>query len=579
MKKKLISSAFIILMMTISACSNKNTVSSVSSESKIESSSISSVESKSASESTTSEISSEPSSESTEPPIIDNSGFKNINDEEPFEIHTDLQKAFLEYDDGYGKCPTDLYPDGTKHLSDSNPITLTWNYELPEGKEVSKYSVIFGQEKDLSDGYQVDSDNVNEDTISFYNPFLGRNYYKLIATFTDDTTDETPIRRFEVDSTYPRNLTIAGMTNCRDVGGRVTEDGAVIKQGLIYRTSGKNQNGSLTDATKEEMINHLGVKNEINLAGDSNSYNLNLEGTTLITSCRMDTSSTGGFHHFSRNTEAVKNFFEFIADSDNYPLYYHCKIGTDRTGLCSVLLSGLLGVSLDEIYQDYLFSNFGKIGEKRGIGTGDSHDMLKYINDILEISGESFKNKVYNTLLAIGLSRETLDTVIANLTIGDAPSGNDDGQVIATGEALTGNNVTVNLDTSERSHPDAYYVLNDSSESVEYTFNVSRAFSGQVIAYLGNSDASTTLKIADAISCEIDSDDMEIRDVTYKDARMGKCTVNGTSRMNYFPVILGTIDLDAGEHTVEISGKGKVMNIAGIYIFNNATAGGDNGVD
>ena len=515
--------------------------------------------------------------ESTEAPIVDNSGFKNINEDEEFEIHTDLQKAFLEYEGGYGKCPTDLYPDGKQHLSDSLPITLTWNYELPEGKEVSKFSVVYGQEKDLSDGYKVDGDA--ENTISFYNPFLGTNYYKLIATFTDESTDETPIRHFEVNSSYPRNLTIEGMTNCRDMGGRVTEEGGRIRQGMIYRTSGKNQNGSLTDATTEEMVNHLGVKNEINLAGDSSSYNLKLQGTTLIESCKMDTSSTGGFHHFSRNAEAVKNFFEFLADENNYPVFYHCKIGTDRTGVCSVLLAGLLGASLDEIYQDYLFSNFGKIGEKRGIGTGDSHDMLKYVNDLLEMSGESFKNKVYNTLLAVGLSRETLDKVISILTIGPAPKGNDNNQVIARADVLNASGVTIKEDTSDRSHPDNYFVLDCSDQSVSYSFEVKKAFTGQIVAYLGNSDASTTKKIADAISCDIDNTDIGIRDVTYKDARMGKCTVSGSSRMNYFPVVLGTFDLSEGNHTITITGTSNVMNLGGIYIFDNATAGGDNGVN
>ena len=514
---------------------------------------------------------------STEASIVDPSGFKNVNDKEAFEIHTDLQKAFLEYDGSYATIPADMYPDGTANLSDSNPITLTWDYELPEGKEVSSYSVIFGQKSDLSDGYRVLGDT--EESITFSNPFLGTNYYKLIATFADGSTDESLIHTFEVNSKYPRNLTISGMTNCRDMGGRVTEDGTKIKQGMIYRTSGKNQNGSLTDATTEEMINHLGVKNEINLAGDSDSYNLKLEGTTLISSCKMDTSSTGGFHHFSRNTEAVKNFFTILSDEDNFPLFYHCKIGTDRTGLCSVLLSGLLGVSLDEVYQDYLFSNFGKIGEKRGIGTGDSHDMLKYVNDLLTFSGASFKNKVYNVLLSIGLSRETLDKVISNLTEGPAPKGNDAKQVIARADALTASGVEATTDTSDRKHPDTYYVLDSADKSVSYSFDVSSAFTGQVVAYLGNSDASTSKKIGDAITCEIDGNDLEIRDLTYKDARMGKCTVSGSSRMNYFPVILGTAELSQGNHTIQITGSSETMNIGGIYIFDNATAGGSNGID
>ena len=500
--------------------------------------------------------------------IVDKSGFKNINEKDDFEIHTAAQKTFLSYNGEYDKMPDDQYPDGKEHLSDSAPITLTWNYELPEGKEVSKFSVVFGQKSDLSDGYRVDGGA--ENSISFYNPYLGKNYYRLIATFTDQSTDETIIRNFTVDEKYPRNLTISGMTNCRDIGGRVLENGNRIKQGLVFRTSGKNQNGSLTDATTEEMVNHLKVKNEINLAGDSNSYNLNLEGTTLITSCRMDTSSTGGFHHLSRNTEAVKNFFNFLADENNYPVFYHCKIGTDRTGVCSVLLNGLLGVSVNEIYQDYLFSNFGKIGEKRGIGTGDSHDMMKYMNDLLAMPGKNFQEQVYNILLAIGVSAENLNAIIRNLTEGKVSERDLSNEVVARAEVLTPSGVTISQDSSERSHPNNYFVLNSNSQSVSYTFNTKKAFTGKVFAYLGNSDASESKKIADAISCQFDNDDIAINDITYKNARMGKCTVNGSSRMNYFPVLLGTIEISKGEHTIVITGTSNEINLGGIYIFDSA---------
>ena len=505
------------------------------------------------------------------------SNFKNFNDDEDFEIHTAEQKAFLAYSGDYVNMPDEAYPDGKQHLSDSNPITLTWDYTVPEGKEVAKYSIVYGQQKDLSDGYRIDGSS--EKTISFYNPYLGRNYYKVIANFTDESTDESLVRWFEVDETYPRNLTISGMTNCRDIGGRTLANGNKIKQGLIFRTSGKNQNGSLTDATTEEMVGHLKVKNEINLAGDSNSYNLSLEGTTLIQSCRMDTSSTGGANanHLSRNAEAAKNFFNILADSNNYPLFYHCKIGTDRTGLCSVLLGGLLGASLNEIYQDYLFSNFGKIGEKRGIGTGDSHDMLKYMDDILRFSGETFQEKVYNVLLSIGVSHETLDTVISNLTEGKIAKRNSEKEVVARAEKLTAQGVNITTDDSERNHPDSYFVLDSDSQSVSYAFNAKKAYTGQVVAYLGNSDNSETKKIADAIDCELDNADIEIVDQTYYQARMGKCTVSGSSRMNYYPVILGTVDISKGEHTITIKGTSNTMNLGGIYIFDNASAGGSNG--
>ena len=503
--------------------------------------------------------------ESKEQEPVDQSGFSDITDGEPFEIHTEAQKAFLSYTGNYEKCPDNLYPDGQANLSDSLPIKLEFEYDAEADKELKNYSIVFGQEKDLSDGYKVDG--TTDKSITFYNPYLGKNYYKLVANYTDGTTDETLIRSFTVSSSYPRNLTIEGMTNCRDIGGRTTVDGGTIKQGLIYRTSGKNQNGSLTAKTTEEMVNHLKVKNEINLAGDSDSYNLKLENTTLIDKCKMDTSSTGGYNHLSRNAEAAKNFFLTLDDENNYPLFYHCKIGTDRTGVCSVLLAGLLGISENEIFQDYLFSNFGKIGEKRGIGTGDSHDMKKYFDDILAMPGESFKNKVYNTLLAIGLSRETLDHIIDFLTEGDKPTGNDNGQIIARADVLTPTNVAVSTNTNPRENPDKYYVLNAAGQSVSYTFTSEKAFTGTVYAYLGNPEASTSKKIGDAIGYSLDGNNMQVNDITYKEARMDKCTKGSSKRTNYYPVKLGTVDITSGQHTIAINYKGDTMNVGGIYIF------------
>ena len=521
------------------------------------------------------------------PELIDNSGFKNVNNQEEFEIHTEQQLNFLNYDGSYAKMDKSLFPDGKSHLSDSLPITLTWNYEKPEGneeKEVEKYSVIYGQNPDLSDGYRVDA-SADKDEITFSNPYLGANYYQLIATYTDGSTDEAPIKTFRVASSYPRNLTIEGMTNCRDIGGRATVDGGMIKQGLIFRTSGKNQNGSLTDATTEEMINHLKLKNEINLAGDSNSYNLKLEGTTLFEGSRMDTSSTGGYSHISRNAEAVKNFFNFVADENNYPLFYHCKIGTDRTGLCTVLLHGLLGVSYEDIYQDYLFSNFGKIGEQRTIGDGNSHDIRKYMDDFLAYSGEKFQNKVYNILLSLGVAKETLDHIIENL-VDKAPTGNDAGQIVATGDALTNNGATRKTRADVRDNPEVYFSLEGDTQYVSYEFEAKKAFTGQIIAYLANPDTAQTdstnknKKIADAIAVDFDGDILEQKDQNFYEARLGICKGSSiTTRINYWPVILCTAEVAVGNHEIMIKGGIYSMNIAGIYIFDNALAGGVNGFE
>ena len=517
----------------------------------------------------TNQSTSQPPSQPTSQPPVGESGFSNITEfNAPIEIHTAEQKTYLSYTGEYEKMPDNQYPDGSAHKSDSLPVDLSWNYTAPSGKTVSNYTFISGQKADLSDGYSI---TTTSKSLKYYNPYLGINYFKLVANFSDGSKDETAIKTFDVDTTYPRNLAIGGMTNCRDMGGRVLEDGGKMKQGLIYRTSGYKYDYSttITEDGKKEMLQHLKVKTEVNVADGSN-YNLSLTGTTLK-EFKMDYS--GGSHHFSRNAESVKNFFNLLGDSNNYPVYFHCRIGTDRTGLCAILLSGLLGVSLNEIYQDYLFSNFGKIGEKRYIGTKAGADNIQnYINDVQNMSGKTFKNKVYNMLLAIGVSKTTLDTVIANLTEGQTAKDNEAGQIIAPANLLKGDGVTVKTDTSDRNNPNYYFTLNSSSQSVSYSFTTTQAFKGQVVAYLGNGDSSTSKKIADAIKCSLDNTDIKMKDQSYSDARMGKCG----SRTNYYPVILGEVDIPAGNHTIKLTGTSNSMNVGGIYIFDaaNGTGGG-----
>ena len=505
-------------------------------------------------------------------PVIETGNFDITDFTEAVEIHTDRQKEYLAYTGDYTQMSTSDYPDGDQHISNSLPVEIDFNYSVPGAKEIDHFSVIYGREPDLSDGYETDGDTST--FISFYNPYLGKNYYKLVAHFTDSTTEESQIHNFYVDATNPRNLTIDGMTNCRDLGGKLLEDGGVFKQGLVYRTSGKNQSGLvMTEATTEEMINHLGLRNEIYVADRGSSYACNLAGAP-VNNFYMDWQATDGSSNFSRNTEPLKKFFNFMADSNNYPVFFHCKIGTDRTGLCATMLCGLLGVSLNEIYQDYLFSNFGAIGGKRYIGEAAGHDnILRYTEYIQSFSGDTFKNKVYNVLLSIGISRATLDAVINNLTEGPRATGNNAGQLSAFGNQLTGHGVNVTeYDNSDYSnHPAQYYSLTGPSESVSYTFNAPQAYQGQVIAYIGNGDNSNVTKLDYSLGMALDGDGISIRDVSFQEAGMGRITTS-YSRWMYYPVILGIVDLSAGEHTIEINGRSGTMNLAGITILNASSA-------
>ncbi|MCJ1231321.1 hypothetical protein MMC12_007998 [Toensbergia leucococca] len=52
----------------------------------------------------------------------------------------------------------------------------------------------------------------------------------------------------------------------------------------------------------------------------------------------------------------LRQIFEVLADSRNYPIMVHCTQGKDRTGLVIILVLLMLGIPLDAIVADYMAS-------------------------------------------------------------------------------------------------------------------------------------------------------------------------------------------------------------------------------
>ena len=488
-------------------------------------------------------------------------------------IHTERQATYLAYDGegGYKTIPEADYPDGQKHISDPNPVNLEWNFDVPSGKTLSYYSIVFGQKEDLSDGYEAKG--TTEKKFDLYNSFLGTNYFKVVANYSDNTKDESEIKSFKVEETYPRNLRIEGMTNCRDMGGgRELADGGHIKQGLIYRTSATNNwaygrgdvPDNLTTAGKEELLGHLGCKTEINV----NNSGSNDVGVENFVDAYM--YYDGGKHHMYRNTEPLKRAFHALADVNNYPVFYHCRIGTDRTGFMAIMLSALLGVSENEIYQDYLFSNFGNIQEKRYIGEKAGRDnILKYMDDLKTYPGEKLHNKAYNFLLSIGIPASELDSIIEILTEGPQVKGNHNKQEVILAEdfAPEGTEMKSIPDTatgnSARAHPKNYFTLGTDQEVTAY-FNPQYNGEAMLLAYLGSTKSDSSKKIVNAIYASVDGYDVEIdEDLTFADAGFGQ----GEGRTYYAPVMLGTVDIIKGQTEVTIGGISEDLNIGALAII------------
>ena len=481
-------------------------------------------------------------------------------------IHTDQQAAYLSYDGNYETIPEDNYPDGQKHLSDPNPVNLEWSYSSKNGKTVTRYDVVVGKEADLSDGYTIKG--TSSASLDVYNSYLGDNYFKVIANFDDGSKDESGINKYKVEESYPRNLKIDGMTNCRDMGGARTlvNDGR-IKQGLIFRTSSTSSwaygrgdvPDTITNDGKEELLNRLGCKTEINVNNSGSA----VAGIENYVQAYM--YYDGGKHHLYRNGEPIKAVFHALSNPDNYPVFYHCRIGTDRTGLCAILISGLLGVSENDIYQDYLFSNFGNIQEKRYIGEKAGRDnILNYINDLKAFPGEQFHNKVYNYLLSIGVPASELDSVINILTEGPIAQGNNNCQEMVLAKDFYSNDLEAKT-SANAVHPSTYYTL-EADKSVVATIDAKYSGEAKLVAYLGSTDSSASKKINESVSAYFDGMEVEISDeLTFSSVGFGQ----GDGRTYYSAIVLGDVYVSEGSCDAEIYGIANNLNIGAISVIPN----------
>jgi protein tyrosine/serine phosphatase len=114
---------------------------------------------------------------------------------------------------------------------------------------------------------------------------------------------------------------------------------------------------------------------------------------------------------YGTNREQIPKIFEVLADEANYPLVFHCAIGTDRTGYIAFLINALLGVEEESLYRDYLFSNYGNIGSSRSIG----RVKLDYMTRILEYGDGTLSENCEKFLLDIGVQQAHIDAVRAIL--------------------------------------------------------------------------------------------------------------------------------------------------------------------
>lgn len=322
---------------------------------------------------------------------------------ESVSIHTERQQKAIDFAlaGEFDKITT--VARGGNEWSRPEPVVLSW-FALATD-EISGYTVNVSENLDMSDPFFTGT-TTDETELQVYNLKIATTYYWTVTATVEGKDITSGVAAFTVSGQGPRNLYVDGITNVRDLGGWETESGARVKQGMLYRSARMNNNVTITEDTLYTMKTVLGIKSEIDLRQDDDAQNI-VESPLGSEVTYVRYPMTGADSIILNNIDQLKQVMAFLADENNYPIVFHCSIGTDRTGMIAYLVNGLLGVSEQDLYLDYMYSHLGVIGGTRTVQTA-----MNYTELVSACEGATLSEKIYNYLVSIGVPSEQLDSII-----------------------------------------------------------------------------------------------------------------------------------------------------------------------
>lgn len=280
-------------------------------------------------------------------------------------------------------------------------------------------------------------------------------------TVTDG--NETATGRFRTEDQGPRLIRINGVCNARDIGGWIGLGGRRIRQGLLFRTAGLNDNAPieyysldeikklhaegrlagmgkagkthadqldrgeklrekdmrlvkrscyapgkerLTAEESARILSLYGFKTDIDLRGPEEVHGMT-ESPLGPSVAWVNIPHKGSYGSFAndRYFDCKRQVFRTLFDTDSYPVVFHCIGGADRTGTIAFMIEALLGVDTNTLALDYLATGFiAGVTDAKHKGWFDA--MMKTLNDL---PGGTNAEKMNGVFLRMGFSQKEID--------------------------------------------------------------------------------------------------------------------------------------------------------------------------
>lgn len=160
------------------------------------------------------------------------------------------------------------------------------------------------------------------------------------------------------------------IVNIRDLGGYKTSDEKFTKYKVFFR-SGNTDKASKEDIKK--LLEIYDVKTVIDLRNSEelsefpdkfsqipgvNYINTPIEYNDCLEEFRSTDRGLIVLYEYilKEKKQVLKDVFDAIANMNDGSMLFHCTLGRDRTAMLAMLLLGLVGVSRDDMIQNYTVS-------------------------------------------------------------------------------------------------------------------------------------------------------------------------------------------------------------------------------
>ena len=322
--------------------------------------------------------------------------------------YIDAAREYLESSAGSN---VSYYLKGS-YKNQQKPVILSWESNL-SSFGVTSYKVEYSLNNDYSSAITVEVDG-SKNEVELFNLFKASRYFVRVTGYNGREEIATAESEFTTTDLGPRVMNVDGINNVRDVGGYITESGKRTVQGLLYRggtlTPSDVYRSNLTEEGKRTMSEVMGIRSEFDFRSPSES-GLE-EGESVIPNASLKYFTLNGYSD-CLNIANAKRLFSALAVESNYPIYYHCTGGADRTGTVTYLINALLGVSEDLLIKDYEFTSFSIFGERNTQTGGYANYFQSFRNKLLDYEGETLQQKVESWLLAIGVTQVEINNIKA----------------------------------------------------------------------------------------------------------------------------------------------------------------------